>query len=278
MGLMDDGPLAFFNQIYKNSIPRGYEVTDKIEFMEVLQTLERYGMPTTLFIENLKTLAMVEVGKELGVDAVYLPKYNKIEYTDWKFVRHELYHVASSKEDGSSGITIRHGDEYVGVALKEGITELFESLGSDEATSHYPFEKLCALSLATIYGMDIFKPHFEADPRAFLAGFGDDADDIYELMVELDCYKESLEAVAESMERGIIDPDAHERTILFFNKCVGDLRGLYASKHKGEPLSTRYEVIDRLLQNGFKEPEMKDVINIVTRYSGEDYKPAGIKK
>lgn len=265
MEYFKDGPLAMFNKLYSEyHDEKGFSLDDKPEFRSVYDTLVKYGMPTENFIENLKTLAIKRV-PESNVYESYLPVQNKLEYCNPDYIKHGLFHMASSDGKSTTGVSFRTKSGGVaGIALKEGITELFSKLNDPLYKCEYPFEKMCAEGLMYCYGEKIFIPHFGADPIGFINEFSDRRT-IINFMDKLDKYQKYYERACMHLIEGPTSyskiPEETYMVNFFFNKCLVALTELY---HKSEQKDN--EAFKRFIENGFRDPEMEQVMMIVTKF------------
>lgn len=261
--------LAFFNSIYKNDADKiGFELDDMEEFRSVLGTLEKYGMPTKNFLDNLTTLAMKKTSFDNDfTHANYSPKYNKINYKDKKFIKHELFHMAASKKGQTTGVSyIAKNGMHVGEALNEGITELFSKLNDPSYEVQYPFEKMVSETLCFIYGgFDIFKGHFNNDCEEFLNDLGDVRLG-RELLVQLDKFRNSYIQVVDKLtiEEKFDETEFYQVRFLFEQVLVL-LTELYYKKGNKDKDAFHAFVI-----NALGNEEMEQVRMIVTNFGNKD--------
>lgn len=193
---MIKNPSKFFSTEKK-----GYTLSDNPIFEIVRNTLVTYNMPTKLFDKNLSTLIMSDnkptvsttFGEVLGS---YNAKTNKIiKPNDNKDLIHEVFHMASNKQDGTESMGVLSNG--FSSSLNEGITDMFSSfttLYEDNPEYkyevRYPVEKLMAEFLGSMYGIKIFKHHFNGDSEGFYKSFDGDKDRIIAIVSELDKFKQ----------------------------------------------------------------------------------------
>ena len=255
--------LAFFNTIYQNDIDqKGFELSDREEFQSVLATLELYGMPTGNFLENLKTLGMKKKETvDLFTKANYIPKHNKLTYSDEKYIKHELFHMAASKKGETSGVSFMTKSGIVlGEALNEGITEMFTKLNDPNYKVQYPFEKMVSEVLYYIYdGEELFEHHFRNDSQAFLEALGDVRIG-KELLVQLDKFRNSFIQVcdrATNEER--FDETEFYQVRFFFEQVLLLLTELFYKMGKKDK-----KEFQMFVTNGLADSEMEQVKLVVT--------------
>ena len=177
----------------------GHKLEEKKEFSLVRSILTKYNLPVNNFDNNLGTLIINEKYNEDSsfeknefISGSYYYKNNLLNLPDntGDFV-HELFHMASNDMSKSSyyeGCRIRKEKGIFGTSLNEGITDYFTSLALPDYKSKYPFERLIASYIAKIYGMDIFREHFNGDAIAFYSSFKQDEPFIRNIVMFLDNY------------------------------------------------------------------------------------------
>ena len=184
---------------YFNKGNVGYRLKDNPLFSVVRTTITKYNMLPILFDENLRTLRIQKdtakesfgesmVGEVLGS---YDPKRNSIvEPTDKNDLIHELFHMASNdslKKD--MGVIV----DGFGESINEGITDMFSSFATldekrdeDKYEVRYPFEKLMAEFLGSLYGIRIFNNYFTNNGNRFYESFGVDTEKVKTIIGNLD--------------------------------------------------------------------------------------------
>lgn len=261
--LFESGPLAMFNKIYKEHYDeKGFTIDDKPEFRSVYDTLVKFGMPTDNFVENLKTLAIKKVPNSSTHES-YIPTQNKLEYCNPDYIKHGLFHVASADGKPTTGVSFRtKAGGIAGTALKEGIVELFSKLNDPNYACEYPFEKMCAEALMYSYGEKIFIPHFDADPAGFLEQFPDRTT-ILNFIAKLDKYQKHYEESCKLIIDGKYDeiPASTYMLNFYFNSCLMCIAELYFQSGQKDN-----EAFKRFIDNGFKDPEMEQVMMLVTKF------------
>ncbi len=187
------------NKFYNYNKPE-FKLEDQIEFGIVRDTLVKYGMPTKNFDNNLSVLSINKNHDKDAVDytaGAYLASSNTVsipkERDDYI---HELFHMASndsSDKNSLIGCKIRIEDVIFGESLNEGITDYFTSLAVKDYESRHPVEAFFASYIAKIYGMDIFKEHFNGNAVNFYDAFGEDKRSIIEIIGYLDDFHEKVQ-------------------------------------------------------------------------------------
>ena len=133
--------------------------------------------------------------------AGYNPKTNTITYTNDIDLIHELFHMASTENEGKTcGITqyvdgiVQDEDETqikVRYGLDEGITDMFAEMANSNVPCGYPFERMCAEMLRNIFGLQIFKGYFENSYDKFLKDFPEEVQEhVEDLVSTLDEYQD----------------------------------------------------------------------------------------
>lgn len=178
----------------------GYKLEDKKEFALVRSTLSRYGLPTKNFDINLSNLTINTKYQSESDNSfrigVYYPRNNVLNMpNDNDDFIHELFHMASNdaSNDTLGGCKIRGIKGIFGLSLDEGIAEYFTSLAKSDYVIRYPYEAFFASYIAKIYGMDIFKEHFNGNAIEFYSSFKQDEPFIRNVVSALDQYHESIQ-------------------------------------------------------------------------------------
>ena len=193
---------------------KGYNLDDKEEFKIVNDTLSRFGIDTSLFINNLKTLIIKSETASHLIDndsivshGSYNPLTNEIMLVDESALIHELFHMASNKLDYTNnlGVLFHKNGREVCKSLNEGITDLFTSMSINGYECKYPLESLFASFLSEIYGNEIFVYHFKQNPSQVYKLFKEDIQKVAMIIVKLDEYTNSFDVNIGLIPQKFID-------------------------------------------------------------------------
>lgn len=185
------------SQYYK----KGYKIDELPEIKAVYDLLERSNLPKGNFLMQLQNLIILKQENIDNTAAGYNPKTNTITYTNDIDLIHELFHMASTENEGKTcGITqyvdgiVQDEDETqikVRYGLDEGITDMFAEMANSNVPCGYPFERMCAEMLRNIFGLQIFKGYFENSYDKFLKDFPEEVQEhVEDLVSTLDEYQD----------------------------------------------------------------------------------------
>ena len=185
------------SQYYK----KGYKIDELPEIKAVYDLLERSNLPKGNFLMQLQNLIILKQENIDNTAAGYNPKANTITYTNDIDLIHELFHMASTENEGKTcGITqyvngiVQDEDETqikVRYGLDEGITDMFAEMANSNVPCGYPFERMCAEMLRNIFGLQIFKGYFENSYDKFLKDFPEEVQEhVEDLVSTLDEYQD----------------------------------------------------------------------------------------
>ena len=179
---------------------KGFKVSDKDEFKMVLDTLNKYNMPTNNFNNNLSSLAIRNISEEpnesmIVTEGSYDALNNTINYLGtFEDLIHELFHMSSNKIDSTRnmGMMFEKNGRRIGISINEGITDLFTSYTVKNYDFKYPIEALFVQLLSEVYSDSLFKYHFLEKPRAFYDCFKEDMQSMSQIIVKLDDFSSSI--------------------------------------------------------------------------------------
>ena len=185
------------SQYYK----KGYKIDELPEIKAVYDLLERSNLPKSNFLMQLQNLIILKQENINNTAAGYNPKTNTITYVNEIDLIHELFHMASTENEGKTcGITqyvngiVQDEDETqikVRYGLDEGITDMFAEMANSNVPCGYPFERMCAEMLRNIFGLQIFKGYFENSYDNLSRDFPEEVQDLVEDLVStLDEYQD----------------------------------------------------------------------------------------
>lgn len=185
------------SQYYK----KGYKIDELPEIKAVYDLLERSNLPKGNFLMQLQNLIILKQENIDNTAAGYNPKTNTITYTNDIDLIHELFHMASTENEGKTcGITqyvngiVQDEDETqikVRYGLDEGITDMFAEMANSNVPCGYPFERMCAEMLRNIFGLQIFKGYFENSYDKFLKDVPEEVQEhVEDLVSTLDEYQD----------------------------------------------------------------------------------------
>ena len=244
------GPITFFNEVYPESFDSmGISKSNKDLIDSILNTLKLYNMPTKLFLNNIKTLKFKEDKNE---ENNYLLDSNKIVHKD-NHINRELFLCASSNETTGLSYKLKNG-KTLGMALTNGVIDMFTSLNDKTYKVKYPFPKMVAETIMYIFGIEIFEYLFSNDPKGFLAVFKNPKL-IIDLMDKLDKFEYNYERILKSKTK-------KDKTNIkfYFGECLNDLASIYHTE-KGNRNKISFQ---RFIKNGLTEKCMLDVMTSVT--------------
>ena len=185
------------SQYYK----KGYKIDELPEIKAVYDLLERSNLPKGNFLMQLQNLIILKQENIDNTAAGYNPKTNTITYANEIDLIHELFHMASTENEGKTcGITqyedgIVQDEDGTQIKVKygldEGITDMFAEMANSNVPCGYPFERMCAEMLRNIFGLQIFKGYFENSYDKFLRDFPEEVQEhVEDLVSTLDEYQD----------------------------------------------------------------------------------------
>lgn len=238
------GPITFFNEVYKEEDTSIISKSNKI-VKSVIKTLDNYNMPKDIFLRNIETL---KIQKEDIDENVYIGELNKIKCNDSIDIKRELFSSATYDETLGLSYRLKNG-KLLGIALTNGIIDMFAKLNDKSFKTMYPFEKMVSETLLYIYGIEIFKYTFLNDAKSFLAAFKEPKL-VIDLMDKLDKYESNYERLK-------ISNNKKDKMMVnfYFGECLNVLTTLCYEEDEKRTNSFRL-----FIQNGLTENEMIDVM------------------
>lgn len=202
--------------------PGGYKLEDRKEFALVRSTLTKYGLTINNFDKNLSSLVISENNEK----ASYNYKGNIINASDETddFI-HCLFHMASNdidKSDSFEGCKIKGPKGLFGTSLNEGISDYFTKLANHQYVTKYPYEAFFAYYISKIYGMDIFREHFNGDAIGFYASFKQDETFIRSFVACLDEFHSLSQELFQKPNGDIVEEKQANKLSESFIDCVSE--------------------------------------------------------
>jgi len=180
----------------------GYSVNDNI-FDEVYNTLTNYGMPCDNFLKNIRTLKITSSSSN---KTGYNPNRNTIFLSDNDNLVHELFNVASYDRkniSGNIGMSFYDKNKILrGENFSNGVIDLFTSLIEPSYKSSCEFEMCCAKILTYLFGMDIFKSHFNNNASEFFLQFRFCTNRVRQIIYSIDKHKKYQETALKFSKLG----------------------------------------------------------------------------
>ena len=217
----------------------GYKLEDREEFGTVRAILTKFGMPTRNFDSNLSTLIIneEETNSEY-VAGTYIARTNTLNMPSEKADRvHELLHMASNDMDHPDeleGCKTRGPSGLFGNSLNEGITDYFTKLAMPKYMNKYPYEAFFVHYINKMYGMDVFREHFNGDAKAFYASFKQDELFIRSFVQELDKFHNLSQEFFKRPQDQPLDKDQADKISDAFIDCVSSFVKLLLLKKLDE--------------------------------------------
>lgn len=190
-------PNDFIKKLKQQHYNPGYKVDDMPQIRAVYDFLEANNYNRDNFMLQLQNLILIKQKNNDNTAAGYNPKTNTITYYDERDLIHELFHVASTQNDGhASGISKYDGGIKINYGLDEGITDMFAEMTDSSVPCGYPFEKMCAEMLRGLFGPQIFDAYFENSYKHFIDGF---PKELHESIDDLITYLDEFQDLTHSI-------------------------------------------------------------------------------
>lgn len=275
--------LSNFNKLLsgynRGTVESGFSIDSKPEFKIIYDYLNKNGFSSNLFLYNLETLEICKrpSSSSQGVNynysfvshAGYSPSKNRIEYDDWNYIIHELYHVASSKGRGTYLTGVQTFDKKeskkCATALNEGITDYLTMETDHNYIIKYPLEEFVVRNIVNIYGCDKLKPYFHANGENFIEQFGTQQEDIILIIKSLDNYVRQFEEIAINLQTL---PD-YEKISNFQNVVRGILNFLRTKINENNVIND--EKFKEMVIELFNQKSMDEVKTLLTYFNTDNF-------